>query len=470
MNSFINEKQSDRITELQRLCEDKGIPSSMRMQISHIIEISAGKDACINNFFDLVKNNALPFTKGKPRKITIFSDALCYGPAPEDSDELQQRLTINDRGEVYITYYNWQSKPLRRERFIIPFDDAVEIIQKTNRLFAVSDPAVKVTDVGSWDLTIQNSEGIDYKFSGSLFSDTDPTLIDLSCIIRNILKRDNLFVFDGGYHTETYRVCHCSFDFGGKSYCYFSDDDNIRIGDTVFVPVGKENGTATARVVSIEYVDSEDRLPLPGEKIKRVFARANDPLNITASTSVFDIIKHYIDLLDVEGLLDMDCPDDEYDGESQKIASLVKHTMTVDEIAEIINDVLSRSFGEIYGIDMFIIEASRIKADLMRLYNALSPEEKRRQEQIQRIMYFESLLNAVSAKVQILKSSISGFESVQKEIDELTSYYESKEWKKDFADDEAGKFPSALRRGVLSEDGLYNLLNEIKELKEKLNK
>ena len=105
----------------------------------------------------------------------------------------------------------------------------------------------------------------------------------------------------------------------------------------------------------------------------------------------------------------------------------------------------------------------------MCLYDALSPEEKRRQEQIQRIMHYESLLNAVSAKVSILKSAIVGFESVQKEIDELSSYYGSKEWKKDFADDETGKFPSTLKRGVLSEDGLYNLINEINELKEKLN-
>ena len=468
MNSFINEKQSDRITELQRLCEEKGIPCSMRKQISHIIEISEDKDACINNYFELVENNALPFIKGKPRKITIFSDGVCYGPAPEDSEELQQRLTINDRGDVYITYYNWQSKTLRKERFVIPFCDAIEIIQKTNRLFAVSDPTLKVTDVGSWKLTIQNDEGNDYKFSGSLLSDTDPMLIDLSCIIRNALNRNNLLVFDGGYHSEMYRVCHCSFDFGGKSYCYFSDDDNIRIDDTVFVPVGKENGTATARVLSIEYVDSADELPLPEDKIKQVFARANGPQKITASTSVFDIVKHYINLLDIEELLDMDCPDDEYDGESQKIASLVKHTMTVDEIAEIINDVMSRSFSEIYGVDMFIIEASQIKADLMRLYDMLSPEEKRRQEQIQRIMHYESLLNAVSAKVQILKSAIIGFESVQNEIDELSSYYASNEWKEDFASDEAGKFPPTLKRGVLSEDGLYNLLNEIKELKEKL--
>ena len=40
----------------------------------------------------------------------------------------------------------------------------------------------------------------------------------------------------------------------------------------------------------------------------------------------------------------------------------------------------------------------------------------------------------------------------------LAEYYGSDEWKQDFADDEAGRLPKDLKRGVLSEDGLWNLL------------
>ena len=32
-------------------------------------------------------------------------------------------------------------------------------------------------------------------------------------------------------------------------------------------------------------------------------------------------------------------------------------------------------------------------------------------------------------------------------------------WKKDFEDDEAGKLPRDLKRGVLSEDGIYDFLD-----------
>ena len=46
---------------------------------------------------------------------------------------------------------------------------------------------------------------------------------------------------------------------------------------------------------------------------------------------------------------------------------------------------------------------------------------------------------------------------------ELAAYYASDEWKRDFAADEAGLLPDDLKRGVLSEDGLYNLLEKSRE-------
>ena len=48
-------------------------------------------------------------------------------------------------------------------------------------------------------------------------------------------------------------------------------------------------------------------------------------------------------------------------------------------------------------------------------------------------------------------------------MSELRSYYESSEWRKDFEDDEKGLLPNDLHRGVLSEDGLYDLLDEYGE-------
>ncbi|MBR2750617.1 MAG: DUF4298 domain-containing protein [Lachnospiraceae bacterium] len=46
------------------------------------------------------------------------------------------------------------------------------------------------------------------------------------------------------------------------------------------------------------------------------------------------------------------------------------------------------------------------------------------------------------------------------DLKKLEKYYTGVDWKKDFALDEAGLLPANLKRGVLSEDGIYNLLDE----------
>ena len=48
-------------------------------------------------------------------------------------------------------------------------------------------------------------------------------------------------------------------------------------------------------------------------------------------------------------------------------------------------------------------------------------------------------------------------------ITALDAYYTSHVWKRDFALDEEGLLPKDLKRGVLSEDGIYNLIEEYKE-------
>ena len=45
----------------------------------------------------------------------------------------------------------------------------------------------------------------------------------------------------------------------------------------------------------------------------------------------------------------------------------------------------------------------------------------------------------------------------------LKEYLDSGQWRLDYEADEAGEIPSDLKRGVLSEDGLYNLLTDLGE-------
>ena len=67
-----------------------------------------------------------------------------------------------------------------------------------------------------------------------------------------------------------------------------------------------------------------------------------------------------------------------------------------------------------------------------------------------------------------LEKKIAEYEEFQAEIQKLEEYYTSQQWKDDFAMDEKGELPDKLRRGILSEDGIYNLLERNKELKKRL--
>ena len=91
-------------------------------------------------------------------------------------------------------------------------------------------------------------------------------------------------------------------------------------------------------------------------------------------------------------------------------------------------------------------------------------------KQIERIKQMEERFERASKAIKKLSSALDNYAKMQEDLAALSKYYGSKTWKKDFNDDEAGRLPADLKRGVLSEDGIWNLLEANKELKEKLTK
>ena len=85
-------------------------------------------------------------------------------------------------------------------------------------------------------------------------------------------------------------------------------------------------------------------------------------------------------------------------------------------------------------------------------------------EQLARIKQMEQCLDKASVAVMQLSEALDKYVDAQEAIAKLRDYYASEEWKKDFADDEAGRLPKDLKRGVLSEDGIWNLLSDSREL------
>lgn len=87
-------------------------------------------------------------------------------------------------------------------------------------------------------------------------------------------------------------------------------------------------------------------------------------------------------------------------------------------------------------------------------------------KRIERIAHMENLFDKSEEVVRHLEQALEDFAALQPDIAELEAYYTSPQWRKDFEADETGKLPKELKRGVLSEDGIWNLLEDYRRLKE----
>ena len=81
-------------------------------------------------------------------------------------------------------------------------------------------------------------------------------------------------------------------------------------------------------------------------------------------------------------------------------------------------------------------------------------------DRIERIKYMEEIFDKSSEVINKVMIALSDYSDIMDDLKELTSYYESSDWQKDYEEDEAGNLPRNLKRGVLSQDGVYNLLEE----------
>ena len=80
----------------------------------------------------------------------------------------------------------------------------------------------------------------------------------------------------------------------------------------------------------------------------------------------------------------------------------------------------------------------------------------------------ELRLDHVASALKQLEEALGAFNDAQADIEALEQYYNSDDWRHDFESDEAGELPAELKRGVLSEDAVWNLLDDCKELGRRL--
>lgn len=133
-----------------------------------------------------------------------------------------------------------------------------------------------------------------------------------------------------------------------------------------------------------------------------------------------------------------------------------------------VNEGLSND--EAFAIVMDKINEAQIwvpEYEVEQKYNSMKSRFKNRMatESIpQHIYQMEAILDTARQKMDALEQRFADYKAFQAKIQELEAYYASQQWREDFALDEDGKFPKGLKRGVLSEYGIYIMLERNREI------
>lgn len=82
-----------------------------------------------------------------------------------------------------------------------------------------------------------------------------------------------------------------------------------------------------------------------------------------------------------------------------------------------------------------------------------------------RVARMEETLNEARGAVDALRAALDRYEAVLPRLRALADYYESPLWLADLDADRQGLLPADLPRGVLSQDAVYDLLEEERALR-----
>ena len=145
-----------------------------------------------------------------------------------------------------------------------------------------------------------------------------------------------------------------------------------------------------------------------------------------------------------------------YDEEVLKACGLVKG----DEI----------SFAEFTELVREKIIDAGIRSDICGdcSWDYICREKERILRAVRRIFKMESILDEALRRMDDAEEAPQEFLDYQTEIKKLDEYYSSQDWKNDYVMDEDGLLRKDLKRGVLSEDGIYDALERNKELMERI--
>ena len=83
---------------------------------------------------------------------------------------------------------------------------------------------------------------------------------------------------------------------------------------------------------------------------------------------------------------------------------------------------------------------------------------------LSRVREMEERYDRLTRVITSMEDALAAYARVRPDLEALQEYLDSGQWKADFEADEAGEIPAGVKRGVLSEDGLYDLLEQADQL------
>jgi len=89
---------------------------------------------------------------------------------------------------------------------------------------------------------------------------------------------------------------------------------------------------------------------------------------------------------------------------------------------------------------------------------------KREKERLERIRANEERMDRCLAALSLMRTACEEWSSVREDLRTLEAYYAGPDWKRDYEADEKGLIPPEVKRGVLSQDGIGDLLDGAAEL------
>ena len=85
---------------------------------------------------------------------------------------------------------------------------------------------------------------------------------------------------------------------------------------------------------------------------------------------------------------------------------------------------------------------------------------------ISRVTKMEKIFDDLRFSFEKSKEEFYKNKNLQRKLKVLTNYYENGKWLKDYQLDEENLLPKNLKRGILSQDGIYNFLSEVESREE----